>query len=130
MFFAAELLSCPPLLLVALAFLFGLSRAFSSFDSVLSGWLHDYAGPDFFPLVKRLLVETFFAEFLVFLPFRLYCAIRCRLISSEGFAVLWTIYVTLLFAGRCLLVSFCCFIRVENFWARQLVWFRIYAVFV
>lgn len=131
MFFAVELLSCPLLLLlVALVFLFGLSGVFSSFDLVLSGLLRDYAELDFFLLVKRLLAGIFFAEFLVFLPFHLCCAIRCRLISSEGFAVLWTIYVTLLFAGKCLLVLFCCFITVENFWARQLVWFRIYSVLI
>lgn len=131
MFFAAELLLyLLLLLLVALVFLFGLLKVFSSFDLVLSGLLRDYAGLGFFLLAKRLLAGIFFAEFLVFLQFHLCCAIRCRLISSEGFVVLWTIYVTLLFAGKCLLVSFCCFITVENFWARQLVWFRICTVFV
>ena len=67
MFFAAELLLyLLLLLLVALVFLFGLLKVFSSFDLVLSGLLRDYAGLGFFLLAKRLLAGIFFAEFLVF----------------------------------------------------------------
>lgn len=115
MFSVAELSSCPRLLLAVHVLLFGLSGVFSSFDIALFGLLRDYAGLSLFPLVRQLLVGTFFVEFSEFWPFRPCCAIRCRSISLEGFPVLWTIYANPLFPRRWLSVSFCCFIKVENF---------------
>ena len=66
---------------------------FSSFGLVLFGLLQNYAGSCLFLLGILLFVGVCLGGFLVFLPFRLYCAIRCRLGGLEVFQVLRTMFV-------------------------------------
>ncbi len=74
-------------------FLFGLCIVFSSFGLVLFGLLLGYVVLGLFLLGILLFVGVCLVGFLVFLPFRLCCAIRCRLGGLEVFQVLLTMFV-------------------------------------